>query len=288
MATFDDLDDRQRALLQLLLKQGKSYDEIAALLKSDASAVQARAHAAVAALGPDSPDIGAEHRGELADYLLGQQSACAAPRPARPRGLRRRARLGARRGRVAAALGRRHAARRPGGARGGRRGVPGAARADGTPGGGARRGQLGTRILFGAAGLIVAIVLIVALGVFGDDEPKPTTSTVTRTAPTTTPETPQIILQRACDRRRSDSAARARPRSSATRPRTSSACCSPASSSPGARGLGIRGLAVHLGVRPAVRRLPKATVSEDGKLEVVADLTPRRAATARSSSRASA
>lgn len=75
MATLQDLNDRQRAILGLLLKQGKSYDEIAALLKADASAVQARAQEAVAALAPGGPDVGADRRSEVADYLLGQQSA---------------------------------------------------------------------------------------------------------------------------------------------------------------------------------------------------------------------
>ncbi|MBA3748252.1 MAG: hypothetical protein H0W96_12290, partial [Solirubrobacterales bacterium] len=75
MATVDDLTAPQRATLQLLLKQGKSYDEIAELLKSSSSSVQARAHEAVAALGPEDPDISADRRSEIADYLLGQQAA---------------------------------------------------------------------------------------------------------------------------------------------------------------------------------------------------------------------
>src|ERR1044072_3214814 len=75
MAGLDTLNDLQRATLQLLLKQGKSYDEIAALLKTDPSAVQSRAHEAVAALGPSKPDIGEDRRREIADYLLGQQTA---------------------------------------------------------------------------------------------------------------------------------------------------------------------------------------------------------------------
>ena len=37
--------------------------------------MQSRAHDAVAALGPASPDIGDDRRREIADYLLGQQSA---------------------------------------------------------------------------------------------------------------------------------------------------------------------------------------------------------------------
>ncbi|MEY2513410.1 MAG: hypothetical protein QOJ89_768, partial [bacterium] len=43
MATLDELNDRQRAILQLLLKQDKSYDEIAELLKTNASSIQSRA-----------------------------------------------------------------------------------------------------------------------------------------------------------------------------------------------------------------------------------------------------
>lgn len=196
MGTFDDLDDRQRAVVQLLLKQGKSYEDIAALLKSDASAIQARAHLAVAALGPEESGIGPDRTGELTDYLLGQQSASrrAATREYLEQSAHGRAWARA----VAAAL-------RP---------VAGEAlpeipeeRAEVDQAFDALRGrmvrqeevqrssQLGTRILFGAAGLIVAIVLIVALGVFGGDDPKSTTSTVTRTVRTTPSETPQIILQ---------------------------------------------------------------------------------------------
>ncbi|MBW3652004.1 MAG: hypothetical protein KY433_00130 [Actinobacteria bacterium] len=75
MGSIDSLDDRQRAVLQLLLRQGKSYDDLAALLKTDPAAVRARARDAVAAVGPDASTIGAERRDEIADYLLGQQTA---------------------------------------------------------------------------------------------------------------------------------------------------------------------------------------------------------------------
>ncbi len=75
MASLDSLDDGQRAVLQLLLRQGKSYDDLAALLKSDPSGVRTRARGAVAAVGPDSTEIGTERRDEISDYLLGQQTA---------------------------------------------------------------------------------------------------------------------------------------------------------------------------------------------------------------------
>jgi hypothetical protein len=75
MATLDSLNEKQRAVLQLLLRQGKSYDEIAALLHSDAAALRRRAHDAVDALGPAGADLPEDSRHEIADYLIGQQTA---------------------------------------------------------------------------------------------------------------------------------------------------------------------------------------------------------------------
>jgi hypothetical protein len=75
MATLDSLNEKQRAVLQLLLRQGKSYDEIAALLHSDAAAIRRRAHDAVDALGPAGADLPEDSRHEIADYLIGQQTA---------------------------------------------------------------------------------------------------------------------------------------------------------------------------------------------------------------------
>jgi len=75
MASTDRLDDGQRAVLQLLLRLGQSYDELAVMLKTDAATVRTRARSAIAALGPDASDIGPDRRAEIADYLLGQQTA---------------------------------------------------------------------------------------------------------------------------------------------------------------------------------------------------------------------
>jgi hypothetical protein len=75
MASLDSLNDGQRAVLKLLLLQGKSYDDIATLLRSEPGNIRTRARGAVAALGPDASDIGHERRDEIADYLLGQQTA---------------------------------------------------------------------------------------------------------------------------------------------------------------------------------------------------------------------
>jgi Anti-sigma-K factor rskA, C-terminal len=76
MAPIDDLAPDQRAVLQLLLKQGKSYDELSALLRIEPDAVRDRAVGALEALGPrDGAPLPEERRAEIADYLLGQQTA---------------------------------------------------------------------------------------------------------------------------------------------------------------------------------------------------------------------
>jgi hypothetical protein len=197
MATLQSLSEPQRAILQLLLKQGKSYEQIAALLKSDATAVQARAHEAIAALGPDVPDIGADRRREVADHLLGQQTAArrAATREYledSPDG-RGWARAVAA---VLAPLSDDAAPDIP----------PDPPEAEpeseppepGAAGKRPRRGSpLDARIVFVALGLLVALAIILAFGILPGDDNKQTTATVTRTAPTvgTPDEKPQVIAQ---------------------------------------------------------------------------------------------
>lgn len=76
MARFDDLPADQKAVLQLLLKQGKSYDDLSSLLRTSADAVRDRALAALDSLGPtDQPPLEPGRQEEISDYLLGQQSA---------------------------------------------------------------------------------------------------------------------------------------------------------------------------------------------------------------------
>src|SRR4051794_17941535 len=74
MGSLESLNEGQRAVLQLLLGKGKSYDEIARLLHSDAGAVRRRAQGAVAALGSERSSIPDDRRREIADYLLSQQT----------------------------------------------------------------------------------------------------------------------------------------------------------------------------------------------------------------------
>ena len=77
MTSVQTLDASQRAVVQLVLKQGKAYDEIADLLDLDPDAVRRRAHAALDALGPATTGLTASRRAEIADYLLDQQSPSA-------------------------------------------------------------------------------------------------------------------------------------------------------------------------------------------------------------------
>jgi Anti-sigma-K factor rskA/Sigma-70, region 4 len=72
MSPLEPLAPDQRAVVSLVLQQGRSYDEIAALLGIPVDAVRARAQAGLAALAPAN-GLPGEITAPLADYLLGQQ-----------------------------------------------------------------------------------------------------------------------------------------------------------------------------------------------------------------------
>jgi hypothetical protein len=72
MSPLEPLAPDQRAVVSLVLQQGRSYDEIAALLGIPVDAVRARAQAGLAALAP-ADGLPSEITAPLADYLLGQQ-----------------------------------------------------------------------------------------------------------------------------------------------------------------------------------------------------------------------
>ncbi len=71
MASLDALAPDQRAVLDLVLRRGRSYDDIAKLLGIDRAAVRARALAAFDSIGPET-GISSESRALITDYLLGQ------------------------------------------------------------------------------------------------------------------------------------------------------------------------------------------------------------------------
>jgi hypothetical protein len=185
MASLDNLNDGQRAVLQLLLRQGKSYEDLAGLLKTDAAGVRSRAHDAVAAVGPDPRDITVDHRNEIADYLLGQQTASqraatreylqnssagrawarATAATLEPIGGDRLPDVPAEREEVAEAfdaLDRR------------------AARQEKVK----KSSQLGTRLLLAGVGVLLGIAIILALSLGGDDEPESAATTPAATSTT--------------------------------------------------------------------------------------------------------
>lgn len=71
MASFESLPPDQRAVLELVLKRGRTYDQIAQMLSIDRAGVRERALAAFDALGPQTRVV-PERRALITDYLLGQ------------------------------------------------------------------------------------------------------------------------------------------------------------------------------------------------------------------------
>src|SRR3954471_18202597 len=75
---FDRLAPDQRAAVELVLRQGRSYGELSDLLGLPEETIRARARSGVAALAPDLP--APARAGEIADFLLGQQAEAHAAR----------------------------------------------------------------------------------------------------------------------------------------------------------------------------------------------------------------
>jgi hypothetical protein len=76
MSRIEDLPAEERAVLQLALRSDRPFDELAGVLELDEAEMRRHAHAALAALGPDeTAGLEPGQRDEIADWLLGQQSA---------------------------------------------------------------------------------------------------------------------------------------------------------------------------------------------------------------------
>ena len=74
MSTFDQLSDEQRAIVELVLQQGKSYEELSKMLGIPEPRVRERARDALVELAPVSArGVEEDWRGQLTDYVLGQQ-----------------------------------------------------------------------------------------------------------------------------------------------------------------------------------------------------------------------
>ena len=75
MATLDQLSAEQRAIIELILQQGQSYDQLADILGMPESRVRELARDALVQLAPiTAKRVEEDWRGQLADYVLGQQS----------------------------------------------------------------------------------------------------------------------------------------------------------------------------------------------------------------------
>jgi hypothetical protein len=75
MATFDQLSDEQRAILELVLQRSQSYETLAGMLSMKEERVRELAHDALVHLAPvTAPKVEDEWRGQIADYILGQQA----------------------------------------------------------------------------------------------------------------------------------------------------------------------------------------------------------------------
>lgn len=79
MATFDQLSPEQRAIVELVLRQRKSYAELADMLDLPEPRVRELARDALVELAPVSVrGVEEDMRGQLADYVLGQQAGAEA------------------------------------------------------------------------------------------------------------------------------------------------------------------------------------------------------------------
>jgi hypothetical protein len=75
MATFDQLPAEQRAILELVLQRRQSYDDLAGMLGMPTPRVRQLAREALTELSPRSAArVDMDWRGQVADYLLGQQT----------------------------------------------------------------------------------------------------------------------------------------------------------------------------------------------------------------------
>jgi anti-sigma-K factor RskA len=75
VASFDQLSEEQRAVVELVLRRGKDYADLSELLDMPEARVRDLARGALLDLAPLSArGVEEDWRGQLADYVLGQQS----------------------------------------------------------------------------------------------------------------------------------------------------------------------------------------------------------------------
>src|SRR4051812_14541352 len=75
MATFDQLPAEQRAIIELVVTRGRTYDALADVLQVSPARVRELALDALVELSPVSGErVDPQWRSQIADYVLGQQS----------------------------------------------------------------------------------------------------------------------------------------------------------------------------------------------------------------------
>src|SRR4029078_5250826 len=75
MATFDQLAADQRAIIEIVLRQGKSYEQIGEMLDLPPARVRELAREALGELAPTTAElVDPQWRGQVADYSLGEQT----------------------------------------------------------------------------------------------------------------------------------------------------------------------------------------------------------------------
>jgi len=75
MATFDQLSAEQRAIIELVLKRGQTYQQLSDMLGLPATRVRELARESLVRLSPVSAAaVDEDWRGQIADYLLNQQT----------------------------------------------------------------------------------------------------------------------------------------------------------------------------------------------------------------------
>src|SRR5215210_3363986 len=76
MPTFDQLPAEQRAIIELVVQRGRSYDQLADALQITEQRVRDLAQDALVELSPRTAErVEKDRRGQVADYVLNQQSS---------------------------------------------------------------------------------------------------------------------------------------------------------------------------------------------------------------------
>ncbi|HEX8052972.1 MAG TPA: sigma factor-like helix-turn-helix DNA-binding protein, partial [Thermoleophilaceae bacterium] len=79
MPTFDQLPAEQRAIIELVVQRGRTYEQLADALQITPERVRELAHDALVELSPRSAArVDADRRTQIADYVLNQQSSAEA------------------------------------------------------------------------------------------------------------------------------------------------------------------------------------------------------------------